>query len=192
MNAELENSITVKLEKVKWVINQTLDASILEGDFDVKVIEDWAKEFIVARVVGHVWGESFGGRTIRHPLNWIEAVKERWFPRWARRRWPVRYKVHLIEAKAYYPGWYPYFPGREWRIAAYVRSLEEERKRMPKYPNIGVEFTNLQADRAEIIGQVLRALTRAGVKQKELSEFFREAVRSDNPIQVCADWVTLI
>jgi len=25
------------------------------------------------------------------PLNWKEAVKERWFPAWMKRRWPVQY-----------------------------------------------------------------------------------------------------
>lgn len=29
--------------------------------------------------------------TVRAPSDWWEAVKERWLPAWALRRWPVRY-----------------------------------------------------------------------------------------------------
>ena len=67
-----------------------------------------------------------------------------------------------------------------------------ERAKGPKHPEVVVEFTNLEADRTEIIGQVVVALTRAGIKQEELGEFFREAVKSDNVIQTCTEWVTLV
>lgn len=30
--------------------------------------------------------------TVRAPADWWQAVKERWFPEWALRRWPVRYQ----------------------------------------------------------------------------------------------------
>ena len=32
-----------------------------------------------------------------HPADWWEGVKERWFPAWAKRRWPVR--MHRVEKK---------------------------------------------------------------------------------------------
>lgn len=30
----------------------------------------------------------------RFPVDWIEALKDRWLPGWARKRWPVRY-IHI-------------------------------------------------------------------------------------------------
>lgn len=123
---ETEHGTKVKLEKIKYVVMHQFDASLLEGQVDVQFWEDYSQEFFVARVVGFVWGEDFAQRTIRYPRDWFEAVKERWAPRWYRRWSPVRYKVHNIEAKAYYPGISPSMPDQPWRIAAYLRDLDEE------------------------------------------------------------------
>ena len=41
------------------------------------------------------------GPVVETPLNWKEAVKERWSPAWLKRRYPVRYK--RWEAKHYFP-----------------------------------------------------------------------------------------
>ena len=34
--------------------------------------------------------------TIKYPLNWKEAFKERWLPRWLLKAFPVKYKVYDI------------------------------------------------------------------------------------------------
>ena len=35
-------------------------------------------------------------KEIRHPANWLEAVKERFAPNWAISRWPVQYTVFKV------------------------------------------------------------------------------------------------
>jgi hypothetical protein len=35
------------------------------------------------------------------PLTWWDAVKERWFPAWALRRWPVRYRRIDVHQKRF-------------------------------------------------------------------------------------------
>jgi hypothetical protein len=44
-------------------------------------------------------------RTIKvsYPADWREALKERFAPAWALRRWPVRWKVHTVEASTLFP-----------------------------------------------------------------------------------------
>lgn len=124
-----ENIIEVKLERIKWVVLAELDKADIEAMVDVSTTVAFARDLVTVRIHGHVWGEGIDKRTIRHPLNWIEAVKERWMPCWSwlRRRWPVQYKVHHIEAKAYYPGIRPSLPNEPWRIAAYLGTEEERR-----------------------------------------------------------------
>lgn len=39
----------------------------------------------------------------RYPTTWWDAFKERWFPRWARVRWPASWTVVRMERGAYYP-----------------------------------------------------------------------------------------
>jgi len=111
----------VTLEKIRWVVITELEKADIEAIVEVSTLQQWARDIIVVRVKGHVWGETLCHRVIRHPLNWIEAVKDRWLPWWLRRRWPVKWQEHHIEAKAYYPGERPSMPDRPWRIAAYLR-----------------------------------------------------------------------
>lgn len=37
------------------------------------------------------------------PATWQDAVKDRWFPAWAIRRWPVAYRTIDIDQKIYGP-----------------------------------------------------------------------------------------
>lgn len=41
--------------------------------------------------------------TVTHPETWWDAFKERWFPAWARERWPVRYQEHRLETRMLFP-----------------------------------------------------------------------------------------
>lgn len=38
---------------------------------------------------------------LQWPKNWVEAVKERWFPKWWLRRWPVEYERYDREETIY-------------------------------------------------------------------------------------------
>lgn len=38
-----------------------------------------------------VWKEE---RVLKVPADWWQAVKQRWFPKWALERWPVKMKVY--------------------------------------------------------------------------------------------------
>lgn len=48
-------------------------------------------------------GEVLEKATISYPKDWWEAVKERFFPLWLRRKFPVEYTVRTMEAIAVYP-----------------------------------------------------------------------------------------
>jgi hypothetical protein len=40
---------------------------------------------------------------VRYPLDWVQAFKERWAPKWFTDRWPVVYKTHVITARMLFP-----------------------------------------------------------------------------------------
>lgn len=42
-------------------------------------------------------------RSFAHPSDWWEALKDRWFPLWARTLWPVKQKVTTVVARALFP-----------------------------------------------------------------------------------------
>jgi len=49
--------------------------------------------------------------SVSYPADWWQAVKERWFPKWAISRWPVRYTTKTFEAKQYLPSCIKVSPG---------------------------------------------------------------------------------
>lgn len=50
-----------------------------------------------------IWGHKVGDRVAEYPADWWQAVKERFFPRWAQRRWPVKYKQVEFETRDLFP-----------------------------------------------------------------------------------------
>lgn len=50
-----------------------------------------------------IWAETIDEQEIRYPADWWQAVKQRWFPEWALRRWPVVEQVHRISWNVEYP-----------------------------------------------------------------------------------------
>ncbi len=54
-------------------------------------LEQWIASQELKRVEAH------------YPADWWQAFKERWFPEWARRKWPVRYTYLELVAEALYP-----------------------------------------------------------------------------------------
>lgn len=39
---------------------------------------------------------------VSYPADWWEALKERWFPKWMLRRWPVKYTKRVVEQTVYH------------------------------------------------------------------------------------------
>ena len=50
----------------------------------------------------HVYGRR-KIETVEYPATWWDALKLRWFPRWALRRWPAQYAKVEIRAEALFP-----------------------------------------------------------------------------------------
>jgi len=40
---------------------------------------------------------------ISWPKNWWEHFKDRWFPKWAKKKWPIRKEAHKIKISILYP-----------------------------------------------------------------------------------------
>lgn len=68
----------------------------------VDIAEHWLDD-IMLRVVQPMWGETLDKIEVRYPADWWEAFKERWLPRWAKKRWPIRYTVKTMTARGVYP-----------------------------------------------------------------------------------------
>jgi len=85
--------------------------NIYKGDLD-KVVEDvkLTQAYLsasisqaVIQMTAMVRGSTI--QEIRHPSNWWQAIRERWFPKWWLSRYPVGYTCYQIDR--HYPPTYP-------------------------------------------------------------------------------------
>lgn len=54
-----------------------------------EIMHSWLNNDLVVRVEWPVAQRQLA--YCRYPATWWDAVKERWFPAWAKRRWPIAY-----------------------------------------------------------------------------------------------------
>ncbi len=95
-----------KLKKFKLIAISYLTPRMLElfGETpDIDAQEEYVYENILLRVKQCVWGREMQRQECRWPSNWWQAFKERWFPAWALKRWPVQYMAYVLRARELYP-----------------------------------------------------------------------------------------
>ena len=92
----------VKLVREKVTSLMYIDKEIFE-DWEVEVSSGFMANSIVTRFNALLTTQLLDEYTISYPCNWKEAFKERWFPQWWLKRYPVKYKIKTIIAKAIYP-----------------------------------------------------------------------------------------
>ena len=77
---------------------------------DVQVWHDLMLESAVAQLRVFVLGKEMEPLHYQWPATWWEALKERWFPRWAKERWPVEYEHRDVTFRELYPDFKPALP----------------------------------------------------------------------------------
>lgn len=93
-----ENARTPKeviLEKVRLAAGRCLSKDLLEK-VSVYVEEEYLTGDIFVKLQATVYGRTAG--VISYPADWWQAFKDRWFPRWAKGRWPVRQtRINVVD-----------------------------------------------------------------------------------------------
>lgn len=111
----------VTLEKIAFGLEQHISPRLLQ-DAHVK-LEKILGDNIEMQLRGYLWGEQWPEReAARYPSDWWQALKERWFPRWARQRWPVRYTIVKVRANVVYPDKRISLPADRYVVPIYVSS----------------------------------------------------------------------
>lgn len=65
--------------------------------------DDYVTENLVRTLHAYVWSRKENSKSVSYPADWFEAFKERWFPKWALKRWPVKITTVTFEATSLYP-----------------------------------------------------------------------------------------
>lgn len=94
----------VSLEKLKFAIESYISPEMMHYIENISIDERYMRQLTVA-IRGFVWAEkdALKHQEIKYPYDWWQAFKERWFPAWLLKRYPVQYHVVVLDVRALYP-----------------------------------------------------------------------------------------
>jgi len=83
------------LEKIKKASIVKFSKEIIDG-LDLDLDSDFLVDMYAFRAIKEVLALKAGDRIICYPENWREAIKERWYPQWLKKRFPIKYKKYDV------------------------------------------------------------------------------------------------
>ena len=92
----------VTLERYKYAIQAHLSehfAMAAEVDFH----NDPFLKGVMITISQKIFGQQRKRFREKVPLNWKEAIKDRWLPRWIRKYWPVEYRLIEFDIRELMP-----------------------------------------------------------------------------------------
>ena len=104
----------IVLRKVRFAMAAHLSLDLLAST-EADVFLDQYSASVVVRLQASVLGETVPEVDVKFPVTWWDAVKDRWFPKWSLRWFPVEYRRITIDKHTLFPS--IEVPGHEARIA---------------------------------------------------------------------------
>lgn len=96
---------TIELEKMKFYVSQKLSEDYLIAGTECEY--DYMHRDFCFRIKAYIYGQSKKGIEITYPDNWLEAVKERFYPKFLLKKYPVKYKIIKVDFNVLYPDFKP-------------------------------------------------------------------------------------
>jgi len=96
----------VELENMTFAVVGLISEALIEAfaqPAEVNIIKHWAEDVMVAQIKQRIFGRQILHEVISYPANWKEAFKERWYPVWAKDKWPVRYTTKTFDVRELVP-----------------------------------------------------------------------------------------
>lgn len=106
---------SIDLEKLTLGVQGALSQEFV-FDHKLEFIQQVTADAIVYQFRAHLWSESVGPTNVRYPRDWWQALKERWFPQWLKKRYPVEYEVRNLDWRAVYPDFAPSVEGQRCTV----------------------------------------------------------------------------
>ena len=98
----------VTLNKLKVGFEQVISDELAGGN--VEWMHDHLLGAMRLSIRGFLYGRKAEHREYQWPADWWQAFKERWFPLWAKARWPVQYERRVVDVMEIYPTYKPALP----------------------------------------------------------------------------------
>ena len=99
---------TIELENMTLAVMAVITKRLAEdfaqaADVNYSMMDDWARDTITLRIKQRIFGRQVLHEVISYPANWKEAFKERWYPEWAKDRWPIRCTTRTFDVRELVP-----------------------------------------------------------------------------------------
>ena len=94
---------TIELELQKVSIVKYLPEEFAIHNLKLSTRRDEWLRALVVKLEGYVLSENLERYEFEYPRDWWEAFKERWFPAWLLKRYPVLYTKEVVDLQVLYP-----------------------------------------------------------------------------------------
>jgi nuclear transport factor 2 (NTF2) superfamily protein len=93
----------MKLVALQYITQELSESFVIEPKVEINTMLKFSLDEMAIRITQEVYGREMDRIEVRYPADWWQAFKERWFPTWAKERWPVRETVVDMVARELYP-----------------------------------------------------------------------------------------
>lgn len=74
--------------------------SVVLHNPDLRIDENYIFKRLEYAMRAYIWANPKHA-SIEYPMDWWQWFKDRWFPKWAKRRWPI--KMHRVDIREIFP-----------------------------------------------------------------------------------------
>tara|TARA_R100000808_G_C2105275_1_gene121097 strand:- start:479 stop:856 length:378 start_codon:yes stop_codon:yes gene_type:complete len=110
----------VELERILYGQLLPIYEPLEDGKVSIRDLRK-TRGFILASFMKKFWAEDVGTETVSYPENWIEALKERFFPKWLLKAFPVKMESVSFKFSCVYPDFEPSIPTERHTITVKVQ-----------------------------------------------------------------------
>jgi len=91
------------LKRLEFAAQEIISRHDLQFSVEPSFILDDCFNGLLVRLEASIYGQ-IEPETVKYPKDWVESLKERFFPQWLLKRFPVQYKTHTLQHRVVYPG----------------------------------------------------------------------------------------
>jgi hypothetical protein len=96
--------LTLMALRARVIVDEGMASSFaIPVQVAVERIADYAYRQLAVEIRQQVYGRQLETITASYPADWWQALKDRWFPAWALKRWPVRLHTITLTITELYP-----------------------------------------------------------------------------------------
>ncbi len=92
-----------RLQVYTHLREELIDEIVADPEVRLEEHAQFMADTVAVHIRMDILGRNLAKIECEYPATWWDAVKERWYPGWAKRRWPAQKIKHKLIARELYP-----------------------------------------------------------------------------------------